>query len=421
MRPGTERIALMVCRVNVGMDPSKRECVAAVVDSSGIELGKAIRCIPACSGIAHLLSQVSKRAPEAELHFYIEASGWHWYAPAAILNELGYTVSLINPSYTKAQRKVSSRHAKSDAADARALARAPFNMGQKANHPADIPEGDRLNLQLLVRQRFGRVQTATGAKLRIIAWLGLTTPGLTDVIGTDLSRTDRALISQYPVIAALSSQGRQRVQEFLRTCSDDEALALELEQQLMDLAEEAYSPKGLDNSLVAHQIEMELEQLALLEKQIAELEKSIETLMAKCDPEGLARTLPGVGPVVAAILVAEAGTDLSRFPDAAHFASWTGLVGRSHGSSGKHVNGLPITKAGRADVKWALYMAANTAAQRDPQLKAFYDRLRAKGKSHHAAVVAVAHKLARWYWAIMTEQRPFEPREPGPEQLPQPT
>lgn len=407
----------MVCRVNVGMDPSKRECVAAVVDSSGVELGKAIRCLPTCSGMARLLSQVWDRAPGAELHFYIEASGWHWYAPAAMLRELGHSVCLINPSYTKAQRKMSSRHAKSDAADARALARAPFNMGQKANHPADIPDGDRLNLQLLVRQRFVRVQAATGIKLRVIAWLGLTTPGLTDVVGTDLSKADRALVSQYPVIAALSSQGKQSVQEFLHTCSDDEAFVLELEEKLVSLGNEAYSPQGLDNSLVARQIEMELEHLALIEKHVAELDKSIDALMARCDPEGLARTLPGVGPVVAAILVAEAGTDVSRFPDAARFASWTGLVGRSHGSSGKHVEGLPITKAGRADVKWALYMAAKTAAQRDPQLKDLYDRLRAKDKSHHAALVAVGHKLARWYWAIMTERRPFEPRQPHPEQL----
>ena len=89
-------------------------------------------------------------------------------------------------------------------------------------------------------------------------------------------------------------------------------------------------------------------------------------------------------------------------------------MGRAAGSNGKQQGGLPITKAGRSIVKWALHMAATVAVMRDPELKAFYDRLRAKGKHHNVAVTAVANKLARMYWAVMTEQRPFETRSPAP-------
>jgi transposase len=112
-------------------------------------------------------------------------------------------------------------------------------------------------------------------------------------------------------------------------------------------------------------------------------------------------------------MVAEAGLDVSRFSSPEHFASWTGLVARASGSAGKQKSGLPMTKAGRSIVKWALHMAANIARQRDPQLREFYRRLRDNGKAHNLAITAVAHKLARRYWSIMTDQRPYETRPPN--------
>ena len=143
------------------------------------------------------------------------------------------------------------------------------------------------------------------------------------------------------------------------------------------------------------------------------LEQRIAPLYKQCDPQRLARSLPGFGPVIAPIMVAETGTDLSRFPAPDRFASWTGLVGKASGSAGKQIEGLPITKAGRDIVKWALHMAANIARQHDPQLRDFYDRLPAKARSHNVAVTAVAHQLARRCWSVMTQQHPSEIRPPN--------
>lgn len=397
-------------KLHVGIDPAQKKCVASLVDESGRTL-KALGFEPTRSGVAGLVRRVQEQAPGAECHFFVESSGFSWYAPSALLREQGQAVSLINPSYTKAQRKVSSRHAKSDAKDADAIARAPFNMGEKAYHPADIPEGPRLNLRMLCRHRHTLQEDATAIKLRVLAWLGLTTPGLTEVLGSDLSSMDREFIRRYPVVARLQKLGRARAQQFLERRSDgelDDATVAEL----FKLAREAYQPKDFDDQLMALQIGMELDRLALLEKQIAKLDKQIEKLYPTCDSEGLAKSLPGFGKVVAPILVSEAGTDMTRFATVDRFASWTGLVARASGSAGKQQEGLPMTKAGRSIVKWALHMAANAAIQRDPELREFYDRLRAKDKHHNAALTAVAHKLANRYWAVMREQRPFQKRMP---------
>ena len=61
----------------------------------------------------------------------------------------------------------------------------------------------------------------------------------------------------------------------------------------------------------------------------------------------------------------------------------------------------PISKAGNRAVRQYLYLAAETARQCDPELAAFYERLRSRGKHHNLAVTAVAAKLARRIYAVL--------------------
>ncbi len=397
--------------LQIGIDPGQRRCVAQAVDASGERRGKTIHFRADRDGVAQLIERLRALAPEAERHFFVEASGSYWYGLVGWLKAAQEPVSLVSPNYTRAQRRVSAPHAKSDARDAEALARVAFQRGDRVRHPADLPEGARLNLQLLCRHRYTLQGDATRIKLRLLGWLGFTTPGLAEWLGGDFSPADRALIARYPVVARVLRRGKAQRRAFLERSAareiDDEAL-----DALFELARQAYRPRDLDDRLVAEQITMELQRLALNEKLVRELDRRIAPLLSHCDPQGLARSLPGFGPVVAPILVAEAGTDLSRFSTPHRFAAWTGLVARAHGTAGRQAGGLRMTKAGRSIVKAALYLAANVARQHDPELRAFYEQLRAKGKHHNVAVIAVAHRLARLYWWIMTEQRPFQTRPP---------
>ncbi len=71
-----------------------------------------------------------------------------------------------------------------------------------------------------------------------------------------------------------------------------------------------------------------------------------------------------------------------------------------------------ITKQGPAELRLALYQAANVARRRDPQLAEHYRRLMfERGHNHISANTAVARKLACRAWAIATTGRPYEPRD----------
>jgi len=100
-----------------------------------------------------------------------------------------------------------------------------------------------------------------------------------------------------------------------------------------------------------------LHRLDLVEQALAELDKLIA---AECVPWGhqleLLQTIPGVGEKVAQVIIAETGADMSRFPTAAHLASWAGLAPGMYESAGKR------TPAGRRrGNKWLTAMLVEAA------------------------------------------------------------
>jgi transposase len=101
------------------------------------------------------------------------------------------------------------------------------------------------------------------------------------------------------------------------------------------------------------------------------------------------QAVPGVGPVLAAVFVAEIG-EVGRFADAGHLASWAGLTPR-HRESDTLVRRGPITKQGSTLVRWAAVEAAH-GAKKAGWLTAAHARI-AERRGRNTATVAVARKL----------------------------
>lgn len=123
----------------------------------------------------------------------------------------------------------------------------------------------------------------------------------------------------------------------------------------------------------------------------------------------LLRSVPGVGPQTSRALLGslpELGS-LSR----RQVAALAGLAPRARDSGS--VRGVRSIFGGRAEVRCALYMASLSAARYNPELRAFYRRLRAAGKVAKVALVAVARKLLTILNAIARDQRPWQPKMTG--------
>ena len=125
--------------------------------------------------------------------------------------------------------------------------------------------------------------------------------------------------------------------------------------------------------------------IAELSAQIAERLSPFEDALDRLDG------IPGVGRTTAEVLVAEIGTDMTRFPTDAHLASWAALCPGNHESAGKRLSGK--TRKGNRALRTALVEAAQAAGRsRNTYLSAQYHRLAAR-RGKKKATVAVAHSI----------------------------
>ena len=110
-------------------------------------------------------------------------------------------------------------------------------------------------------------------------------------------------------------------------------------------------------------------------------------------------SIPGIQRRTAEVVIAEIGTDMSRFPTSRHLASWAGLSPGNNESAGKRKHGR--TTKGSPWLRTALVEAALGATRPDGYLRAKYWRVRSR-RGHHRAVIAVAHAMLEIIHQLLT-------------------
>jgi transposase len=221
----------------------------------------------------------------------------------------------------------------------------------------------------LVRERTAEVnrlqQTLEGANIKVAAVAS-------DIMGRSAREMVEALVAGARDAAAVAQLARGRLRE----------KRPQLEQ-------------ALRGHFGAHQRFLVAQQLAhidYLDEAITRVSAEIaERLRPFEDELTRVETIPGVGHRGAEIILAEIGTDMGRFPTAAHLAAWAGLAPGNNESAGKRHSGK--TRKGSPSLKTLLVEAGQAAGRtKDTYLAAQYRRLAARRGKKRAAV-AVGHSI----------------------------
>jgi transposase len=283
------------------------------------------------------------------------ASSHYW---GRELQAIGHTVRLMPPAYVKPYVK----RQKNDAADAEAICEAVQRPSMRFV-PIKGPEQQACLVLHRTRHLFVRQQTA-------------------------VINSIRAHLAEFGIVAPVGRGGVEQLVGVIDDAKDDRIPAL------------------VRTCLTALRIQLDAlkEQIRILDRRLAGWHKTNETCR-RLD------AIPGVGPALATALVASVA-DPKVFRSGRDFSAWIGLVPKQNSSGGKERLGN-ITKAGERYLRSLFCAGALSVIRRAqthgtkhrPWLAALLARRPTK-----VAAIALANKLARMAWAVMTKGEPY--REP---------
>lgn len=298
----------------------------------------------------------------------MESTGSYWKPIYNVLEAAGIEIILVN---ARDFRNLPGR--KTDMKDAEWLADLLRHGLVRGSY---IPNRSQRELKELVRYRRSLVDEASREQNRIQKVLEGANIKLGDV-ATDV----------------MGKSGREILKAMIDGELDPKTLAAKAHGKLKkkrDQLEEA-----LNGTFGVHQkmmLEAQFRHVEFLEAEIAKLDEEIEERMRPFE-EALTRAdeVDGIGPINAQEIIAEIGVDMTRFPTAAHLASWSGVCPGNNESAGKRKSGK--TRKGNSHARSALVRAARAAARtKNTYLSALYHRLAAR-RGDKRAVVAVAHAI----------------------------
>jgi transposase len=391
-------------RVMVGLDLGGGFHQVQVTSESGERLGRSFRIRRGRRGLEALLAGVRRVAGEAtEPVFSVEATRNYWQELVHPLQRLGHTVYLISPNTSAALRSFIRDHTKNDCIDADALARVPLVHPRLHPRPPCEPRAEAI--LRLVRLSWSLRAQIADRKKRILDRADMVYPGYGQIFRHRYGVSSLLFIRRYLNPAKARRLGARRLGRLLLTASWGKLRQGQL-QRLWQVIENA-PDLAIDYDVLQFAVAVDLDLLETEERTQSTIRQRVAELYAELDPEARLTSIPGLGDFLGAAVTAFIG-DVRRFDSADQVVALAGLAPRQHTTAGHDRPNQPMTKHGDPVLRGCLYYAAGIARQYDPELQAFYTRLRERGKHHNVAQCALAAKLLRRCVALLRDGRPYQ-------------
>jgi len=386
-------------KLYVGMDLGKSFHQVSVVDERKEEVGRPFKITRGSRGIEKLLRQMRLYgAGPKNLVVTIEATGNFWNELVWALTSRRCRVYLAQPKKAHDLRKFYADHTKTDITDSAALARMP--LVDEGLRPVWVPSPAGQMLLRLCRLRWKYRCRIADLKRRVSTFSEMVVPGIDRVMPVRYSKSARLFLRRYLAPKKARRLGKRRLVQILSKAAwgkFKEKKADELWECIENAPELGWQA---DDLLL--EVSVQLDELEMLEMQVARLDERIAELYSEVDPEQRLMQVTGLGEFLAAALTASIG-DISRFPSTKHLVSYAGLAPRVKSSAGRAKAGQSITKKGSPFLRAWAYLGAATARQYDPELKSYYQGLRGRGKHYNVAMCATAARLLERAYDVLSQ------------------
>ena len=387
----------------LGIDIGKKHHVASMLGEGGAKkpLFKGFSFANTTEGAESLVTRIAEFTKETgEVSIGMEATGHYWLALYSFLLDRGYTIHVINPIQTDGWRKgIEIRKRKTDDIDSVLIADL-IRYGDFSE--TRLSDEAIQSLRTLTRFRSYLVDSIADLKRKVICVLDQVFPEYESLFSDIFGATSRELLLQYSSPADLENLSVDTLTEFLEAASRKKCGEAKAEQ-ILTAAKHSFGITHCRDTF-SFQLRALLEQMRFIEKQVAETEVEISSIMGELHSP--ITTIPGIGPVLGAVILGEIG-DIHRFESPAKLVAYAGIDASVSQSGEFEATHNRMSKRGSPYLRRALFVASNVAVRFDPDLQSFYLKKRKEGKHHSTCLGAVSRKLCYIIHRILSDNRPY--------------
>ena len=306
-----------------------------------------------------------------------------------------------------AMRRLADLHpgtAKTDARDAYVIADAARTLPHTLRR---VDAGDEAfaELEVLIGYDDDLAAESTRISNRIRGLLTQIHPALEHVLGPKISHPAvQELLSKCGGPTGLRKAGRRKLLALVASRAPRMGTRL-VEAVFTALDEQSVTVPGTAAAeTVLPRLADSLRQVLHQRDQVA---GEVERILDAHPLAGVLTSMPGIGVRTGARILLEVG-DASAFATSGHLAAYAGLapVTRRSGSS---IRGEHPPKSGNKQLKRAFFLAAFASLSHPPS-RAYYDRKRAEGKKHNAALICLARRRVDVLHAMLRTNTPYQPK-----------
>ena len=335
--------------------------------------------------------------------------------PIAVARSMGITVAYLPGLAMHRAADLYPGNAKTDAKDAFIIADTARTMPHTLRR-VDAGEETLAELKVLVGFDEDLAAEATRLSNRIRGLLTQIHPALERVVGPRLTtKQGLAVIEQLGGPQGIAGVTKSKLLRVITKAYPRNAQAF-ADAITTALGEQTVIVAG---TAAAEQV---LPKLAASLRQVldqrAELALQVEKVVDAHPLAEVLTSMPGVGVRTAARILLDVG-DASQFPTAGHLAAYAGLAPVTR-RSGTSIRGEFPARSGNKHLKRALFLSSFAALRSDPISRAYYDRKRAQGKKHNAALICLSRRRCDVLFAMIKNREPYRAPAPAPDPSPMP-
>jgi transposase len=262
------------------------------------------------------------------------------------------------------------------------------------------------DLRDLSRQRESLVDEMTSLKIEIKQLLNITFPELEHMVGI-FTKSILKLLQQYPSAFSLRDADIGQLSQTLIA----DSYGHKREEFAKTLIKAARSSVGTHSPAKEMIIKQKIGLLLHLKEALHEITDMLIEMARKLMEEdiNIMTSIKGIGDKTAANFLVEMGGDINQFECSGKIIAMAGLDPAVY-QSGQHEGRGRITKRGNRHLQRIIWMMTTSVIQYTDIFNAYYLKRRKEGLPYKMAVLAIAHKLIRVIYAMLTQQTTFCPQ-----------